>query len=880
MKSFTFGKRGIAMLSLVASLFVGGTNAAFAQYEESFENGTNGWACKAESPNNVTSVGTDWGYVGTLSNYWLSPTYYQTGSSGLYSKDNEGSDFVVTPKLAAGKISLYAKSISGKNTDVIKVYTCDADGENRVQIWTEKGDQGNLPAKTMKQFSFNIEEDSHLAISLRGVAIDDFVAENGLAVAVEGPQLTVKDGGKKVKSPYDFDFGLATAGEKHEFVLANTGTEAFNVNVSETGNFGATLSATNIPVGGEVTLTVTMPATTANSVITISSEGIEPFVINVAGTVKDPSKVFIDFADGQMPAGWENVMIGSWGNGWEIGEGYARHASSGTSDYLAALTSPMMKFAEGEKLFFDVAKYGTSTFNTSKVVLETSTDGSNWTELYTVPADQFVYGEWKTQSVAMPAGSMYIRFNGGYACISNIYGGEYDSAAPDPTLTVSESDIDFGKVNAAAEKTFTVTSNVDTDVTVTIDGDNVFTVDAPATLKANQAATVTVKMNATANGEYAAVVTVKAGELTETVNVAGQFKAAGEKFYEDFNHADGIVADGDLEGWEVDAPHAGAEGYFGTVQFYNNSIFYYLVSETDNAGYVITPKLYVSDKDDVMTFKAYVTGTGALNVYYSADKNDWTYVKYNGYIGSGSFKDLSVKGIPEGNWYIKFEMNNACLDEVEGFTRTLATATLNQAEAAALERGVQDVTLNYTIAKGKWGTIALPFAVEDVKTLGDVKAYAFTGYENGNIKLDVTTTMEAGKPYVIYANAAISEAIELNNVNITATEAAAVEFNGAKFQATYAPLAAGSMEGKYGVAPTGKIQKGSAKASMKGFRGYFELPANAQNARLLINGEEVTGIEAIENAESADVVFDLQGRRVAQPTKGLYIIGGKKMMVK
>ena len=884
MKSFTFGKRGIAMLSLVASLFVGGTTAAFAQYEESFENGTNGWTCKEESPYNVTSVGTDWGYVGTLSNYWLSPTYYQTGSSGLYSKDNEGSDFVVTPKLAAGKISLYAKSISGKITDVINVYTCDADGENRVQIWTGKGsDQGNLPAKAMKQFSFNIEEDSHLAISLRGVAIDDFVAENGLAVAVEGPQLTVKDGGKKVKSPYDFDFGLATAGEKHEFVLANTGTEAFNVNVSETGNFGATLSATNIPVGGEVTLTVTMPATTANSVITISSEGIEPFVINVAGIVKDPSKVFIDFADGQMPAGWENVMIGSYGNGWEISKGYAGHASSGTSYYLAALTSPMMKFAEGEKLFFDVAKYGTSNFSTSKVVLETSTDGSNWTELYTVPADQFVYGEWKTQSVAMPAGSMYIRFNGGYAFISNIYGGEYDSAAPDPTLTVSESDIDFGKVNAAAEKTFTVTSNVDTDVTVTIDGDNVFTVDAPATLKANQAATVNVKMNATANGEYAAVVTVKAGELTETVNVAGQFKAAGEKFYEGFNHADGIVADGDLEGWEVDAPHAGAEGYFGTVQFYNNSIFYYLASETDNAGYVITPKLYVSDKNDVMTFKAYVTGSGALNIYYSADKNDWTSVKYNGYIGSSSFTDLSINGIPEGNWYIKFEMNNACLDEVEGFSTTLATATLNQAEAAVLERGVQDVTLNYTIAERKWGTIALPFDVEDVKTLGDVKVYEFTGYENGEIKLEALKSyskMEAGKPYVIYANAAISEAIELNNVNITATEAAAVEFNGAKFQATYAPLAAGSMEGKYGVAPTGKIQKGSAKASMKGFRGFFELPANAQNARLLINGEEVTGIEAIENAESADVVFDLQGRRVAQPTKGLYIIGGKKMMVK
>jgi hypothetical protein len=29
-----------------------------------------------------------------------------------------------------------------------------------------------------------------------------------------------------------------------------------------------------------------------------------------------------------------------------------------------------------------------------------------------------------------------------------------------------------------------------------------------------------------------------------------------------------------------------------------------------------------------------------------------------------------------------------------------------------------------------------------------------------------------------------------------------------------------------------------------------------------------------------NVVYDLQGRRVVQPTKGVYVIGGKKVVVK
>lgn len=44
--------------------------------------------------------------------------------------------------------------------------------------------------------------------------------------------------------------------------------------------------------------------------------------------------------------------------------------------------------------------------------------------------------------------------------------------------------------------------------------------------------------------------------------------------------------------------------------------------------------------------------------------------------------------------------------------------------------------------------------------------------------------------------------------------------------------------------------------------------------------ENATRINAVENGQSTDEVFDLQGRQVKQPTKGLYIKNGKKVIIK
>ena len=76
-----------------------------------------------------------------------------------------------------------------------------------------------------------------------------------------------------------------------------------------------------------------------------------------------------------------------------------------------------------------------------------------------------------------------------------------------------------------------------------------------------------------------------------------------------------------------------------------------------------------------------------------------------------------------------------------------------------------------------------------------------------------------------------------------------------------------------------KLAKGKKVGVGKAFLTY-SAPASA-SAREFFGFSEATGID-VPTAEANDadaVVYDLQGRRVAQPTKGLYIVNGKKVFI-
>jgi 1-deoxy-D-xylulose 5-phosphate reductoisomerase len=73
-----------------------------------------------------------------------------------------------------------------------------------------------------------------------------------------------------------------------------------------------------------------------------------------------------------------------------------------------------------------------------------------------------------------------------------------------------------------------------------------------------------------------------------------------------------------------------------------------------------------------------------------------------------------------------------------------------------------------------------------------------------------------------------------------------------------------------------KVTSGSIAAG----KAFLKLPS-ATARTLNVVFDESTGIEAIESVKSVDnKAYNLNGQRVAQPSKGLYIMNGKKVIVK
>ena len=75
-----------------------------------------------------------------------------------------------------------------------------------------------------------------------------------------------------------------------------------------------------------------------------------------------------------------------------------------------------------------------------------------------------------------------------------------------------------------------------------------------------------------------------------------------------------------------------------------------------------------------------------------------------------------------------------------------------------------------------------------------------------------------------------------------------------------------------------KLKDGKSLSPGKAFLYY----SGSGGAREFFGFDEATGIDAtLVNSEKVNSeVYDLQGRRVAQPTKGLYIVNGKKVVIK
>lgn len=139
------------------------------------------------------------------------------------------------------------------------------------------------------------------------------------------------------------------------------------------------------------------------------------------------------------------------------------------------------------------------------------------------------------------------------------------------------------------------------------------------------------------------------------------------------------------------------------------------------------------------------------------------------------------------------------------------------------------------------------------------------------------TVIPAGEPVVIYKDVDAD-----TEVTFTATAADASDVTGNELHVSATNVTADGTQ--YVLAkPAGKeigFYKAASGTTIAAGKAYLVSPSGAPCFVFNFDGS-ATGIEAVEAAKSFDGAFyNLAGQRVSQPTRGLYIVNGKKVVIK
>ena len=161
---------------------------------------------------------------------------------------------------------------------------------------------------------------------------------------------------------------------------------------------------------------------------------------------------------------------------------------------------------------------------------------------------------------------------------------------------------------------------------------------------------------------------------------------------------------------------------------------------------------------------------------------------------------------------------------------------------------------------------------------------ALTAYNTGDVVPANTgvliTALEAGDYIVDYSAAAGTSVLGSDNKLKASGDAgiSAEDMNEANTKFYRLTMHDGSKLGFWWGAEEGTAFDIAAN------KAYLAVPdIQAANVQGFVFGDETTGLSEelrVKSEEFAPVVYDLQGRRVAQTAKGLYIVNGKKVIIK
>ena len=162
----------------------------------------------------------------------------------------------------------------------------------------------------------------------------------------------------------------------------------------------------------------------------------------------------------------------------------------------------------------------------------------------------------------------------------------------------------------------------------------------------------------------------------------------------------------------------------------------------------------------------------------------------------------------------------------------------------------------------------------------DAKVAALTSATADALAFSTVTAMEANKPYAIKVATDFTSATISNVDIVAATPTQTVgtwNFTGSYTNGTIP-------DGSYYFSANKLWQASGTGIRMKPFRAYFITNDTAAPTLNFIIDSETTGIGEKLNVHSNNAVsttyYNLNGQRVNHPTRGLYILNGKKVIIK
>ena len=308
-------------------------------------------------------------------------------------------------------------------------------------------------------------------------------------------------------------------------------------------------------------------------------------------------------------------------------------------------------------------------------------------------------------------------------------------------------------------------------------------------------------------------------------------------------------------------------------------------------------------------------GTGSLSVNIASDNSDFvvdnTSIENLTHGDSGTFTvtytfaaTADKLGVNSANITVTPTYDDDDAKTYEVSATSNATFTLD--EDHAWETGPGWTSKKYLHVKytpsNEWNTICMPFVLRnnDMDNMTIIfgegwTAFQLSSYNDGALtfsKISSSTVIQGGTPYLVYIKDAANhpEGVLLSDISTTGNTPSKTEKGGATFQGTYVTKEYNEETDEtspwYGVTPAGRIMKAGTDALVKGYRAYFtgvSAPDTGAEVKMfIIGGGDIPtdlGFVKMVDADATDV-YNLAGQKVQKGRKGIYIVNGKKVVIK